>query len=293
MKHILLVAVLTCFPFVLRAGDGTKKVGGEFIYYADASLSLKEAKSLAIENAKLQAIAKEFGTIITQDTRSSDHLTESDERSYFLQLNSAEVKGEWVEDLKEPVCEVVEVLSDMLVIKTVVSGRARAISNDACEFEVKVLRNGTEARFADTNFKNGDDLFLSFRAPVSGYIAVYLIDEAPEAYCLLPYSKEDSGQQFVRHGREHIFFSPAHATPQDIYKVDELNMTCSDANVEHNQLYVIFSPNPFTKALDEQQDELIPRHLSFKDFSKWLSKCRKRDKNMGVQVIHLTIRNNE
>ena len=64
---------------------------------------------------------------------------------------------------------------------------------------------------------------------------------------------------------------------------------------EHNVLYVIFSPNTFTKAIDQQsgtnwRDEQLPRQLSYEDFMKWLARNQTRDENMVVRREVITIR---
>lgn len=291
----LLLLFLLC-PLSLW-GQKIKTISGEYTYYADPNMSVKEATAAAIENARLQAIAQEFGTLLTQNTQQQDVVANDRESNFFMQLNSMEVKGEWIRDVDEPETTR-EILDDgMLVIKARVKIEARGISNEATEFDVKVLRNGTDLRFVDTNFKGNDDLYLYLKTPVDGYVAVYLIDETPTAYCLLPYSCDDDGQQPVKRNKENVFFSPDMASEGDKKIVDELKMTCGDELMELNQLYVIFSPNPFTKAIDTEGCELVagqlllPRQLSYKDFTKWLSKQRARDSQMGMQIVRLKVQN--
>ncbi len=286
------VALFVLFLFISIAcyAQKVKSVSGEFVYYADASMSLNDAKRSAVENARLQALANEFGTFISQSTEQMEQSVDGEESNFFMQLSSSEVKGEWLEDTAEPQCEVVEALTDMMVLKAKVSGKARAVSNEAVDFEAQVLRNGIEARFADTHFRDGDDMFMQFRAPVDGYVAIYLIDENHTAFCLLPYQNDADGQMPVRRDREYVFFAPSRKN-DDEKEVDELVMNCANGTVEHNQVYVIFSPNAFHKALDKQLNDTLPRQLSYKDFSQWLSKCRKCDTKMGVKVMHLKITN--
>jgi hypothetical protein len=42
--------------------------------------------------------------------------------------------------------------------------------------------------------------------------------------------------------------------------------------------------------MDAQMDEGLPRELSYEAFNKWLTTCRKRDTQMGVQVMQLEIK---
>lgn len=271
-----------------------KKVSGTYTYYGDPNMSIKDVRAAAIENARVQALAKEFGTMITQNTLQQENLKGVDEQSSFMQLNTAEVKGEWLEDLEEPKILREELANGMLIIEAKVYGRARAISNEAIDFETLTLRNGTEKRFADTRFKEGDDLFLYFKAPSDGFVAVYLVDEQQNAFCLLPYGGDNDGQQPVVHDKEYVFFSPQHQYDVPKGNIDEMTMTCGDERFERNQLYVIYSPNSFTKAVDEKGKQIsndlqLPRQLSFKNFSQWMSKCCARDKQMNRKVIHLLI----
>jgi hypothetical protein len=261
-------------------------VSGSYTYYAESSQTPKEAKQRALEGARLQAIAQEFGTVITQSTHQAEYAVGGDEHSYFSQLSDTEVKGEWIEDVGEPKYEI-SFVQDMLVVRCEIVGKARPLSNEATDFEARLLRNGTEPKFADVHFRHGDDMFLQFCAPVDGYVAVYLIDEVPNAYCLLPYRNNEMGQQAVKRNTHYLFFSQANASRGEV--VDEYTLTCQQEE-EHNTLYVIFSPKPFVKAIDTQVDEGMPRELSYEAFNRWLTTCRKRDPKMGVQVMHLEIK---
>lgn len=281
----LIILLLSGLSLSLCA-QNVRRVSGEFTYYAEGNETLNQAKIKALEGAKLKALAKEFGTLMSQDTYSEETANNGEESSYFSQMTSSEVKGEWLEDLTEPEYSI-EFVQDMLVVKCKVSGKAREISNESIDFESKILKNGTEKRNEDVRFKRGDNLYLSFRSPSDGYVAVYYVDETPTAFCLLPYMSNITGQQKVKRGKDYVFFSSDNSKTEGV--VDELRITC-DKDVEHNRVYVIFSPNPFTKAIDEQVSDYLPRQLRYEDFAKWLNKNRKRDPKMGLKIIKIEIR---
>ena len=285
MKSRYILLVLFCFALPLSA-QRTKTVKGEYTYYAESSESPKDAKLKALERARLQAIASEFGTAITQSTTQNESLFNGDERTYFSQLSDTEVKGEWLEDTTEPVYDI-NYVQDMLVVKCWVEGRARELSNEAAEFTATILRNGVTERYADVNFRNGDDMYLYFKAPTDGYIAAYLVDETPTAYCLLPYMSNIRGQHAVKHDQVYVFFSQQQASKGEGI-VDEYTLTCHNGR-EQNQIYVLFSPLPFAKALDSQVDDTLPRQLNYNEFRKWVNTCRKRDRKMGLKVIQINI----
>lgn len=280
ITFLMMVFTLTLFA------QKAKRVCGEYTYYAEGNETANQAKQKALEGAKLQALAAEFGTIVSQNTMMQNKSTNEHEKNYFSELSSSEVKGEWLEDLGEPEYKI-NYIDNVLVVYCKICGKARELSNDAAEFEATVLKNGQEDRFASTKFREGDYLYVKFQAAQDGYVAIYLIDETPEAFCLLPYTSDTDANLPVTHGKEYIFFSPNHkTTPSE--SVDELYITCQ-GEVEQNQLYIIFSPNQFSKAVDKQMNENLPRQLSLDKFNEWLSRCRKRDTKMGVKVVHLEI----
>ena len=131
---------------------------GEFTYYAEQNQSPDEAKRNALEYARINAIQKEFGTVITQNTMQEETALDGKENSFFSQLNASEVKGEWLEDEGEPKYEL-SFEQDMMIVKCSVCGKAREITNDAAEFTATILRNGTESKFADTRFRENDDMY--------------------------------------------------------------------------------------------------------------------------------------
>ena len=66
-------------------------------------------------------------------------------------------------------------------------------------------------------------------------------------------------------------------------------MTCS-REIEYNDIYIIFSPNAFTKVnTNESTEDVLPRQLSFEDFQKWLVKLRKIDKEAIVNNKQISI----
>lgn len=272
----------------------TKKVRGEYTYYAPENVTLEEAKRTALERLKTQLIAEEFGTVVAQANTTFVENTDGKSSIDFQSLAASEVKGEWIETIGEPKYDI-SYEQGMLVVKVEVEGRIREILAAKAEFMAKILRNGTEDRFESSEFKDGDELYLSFSSPTDGYVSVYLIDTKRDAYCLLPYPEDKDGKMFVEHGKRYVFFSIKEKSKKETTPVNEYKMTC-DKGMESNFIYIIFSPNGFTKASDavveqaEDEDEL-PRMLPFTDFQNWLERCRRRDKEMTLEVRQITIRN--
>lgn len=258
-----------------------KSVSAEYTYVTPPEKSVAEAKRIALERARLQALADEFGTTVSQTNATHIKNSSSGSSLDFLSIGSSEVKGEWLEDTKEPQYEI-NFTDDNLIVKVTVSGKAREIVSASVDIEVSLLRNGKEKKYESLDFKNGDDFYLLFKAPIAGYVAVYLADDTKTAYCLLPYSGDADGTQEVEAGKEYLFFDADKAeNEQERTLIDEMTMTCSKS-VEHNEIFVVFSSQPFIKAVDEQKDERLPRSLALDDFQRWLAKNRTKDQKMVV-----------
>ncbi len=288
MKHILLLlSVLFTIPVFSQK---MKTVEGEYTYHAPENITLEEAKRIALDRVKIQALADAFGTIVSQTNATHVQNRNGSSDIDFLSIGGSEVKGEWIETVGEPQYDI-SYEQGMLVVKVLVKGKAREIISAQIDIKAKVLRNGTEDKFESDEFRNGDDLYLSFVSPVSGYLAVYLVDAEQKAYCLLPYRSQTDGIYKVEANRRYVFFNIKEAPPQERQYVDEYVMTCSRSS-EYNQIYVIFSPQPFAKAADNASEETLPRELDFEDFQKWLVRYRKIDANMMLEKILVKIYKN-
>ena len=260
---------------------------GEFTYRAPENVSLEQAKQMALDRAKIEALADKFGTTVSQSNATVVENKSGVSDVRFLSFGGSEVKGEWLETTKEPKYTI-SYEQGMLVVKVSVCGKARALVGAGIDFTAKVLKNGTEAKFESDNFHDGDAIYLLFRSPVDGYLAVYLVDESQTAFCLLPYMNTPAGNARIKSGKEYVFFSEQKADRADVAGVNEYVLTAGKS-AENNFLYVIFSPNEFTKANDKTKDETLPRELPFADFQQWLAKNRTSDTDMKLEIKGLTV----
>lgn len=263
------------------------RVEGEYTYRSSGEVSVDKAKKIALERAQLEAISQAFGTNISQ--HNSTHITNQNGISdvNFQSISSSDVKGEWIETIGEPEFTI-KYDQNMLIVYCKVKGNVREIEHAAIDIDVKVLRNSTQDRFESSEFRSGDDLYLSFKSPVDGYLAVYLLDNNGDAYCLLPYKKQTDGIQKISANTHYLFFSEKEASIAERSLIDEYTMTC-ESTIEDNQIYVIFSPNPFVKANDNDNGESLPREIDGKDFQKWLAKVRRKDKYVNFSFKQITI----
>ena len=295
MRYKSIIAFLMIMLITLPVfSQKIKTVEGEYLYHAPENVTIEQAKRTAVERAKIQALADEFGTIVSQSSTTSIANINGESSTNVLVLSGSDVKGEWIEDLGEPKVQV-NYEGDMLVVTAKVKGKAREILSAGVDFTSKILRNGKEDKFESDDFKNGDDLYLAFQTPAKGYLAVYLVDAENMAYCLLPYRNQTDGIYPVNANQRYLFFCPEEAPEGERALVDEYALTC-ERQMEYNYIYVIFSRNQFTKANDAASNKQIdgyagaPRELSYEDFQKWLGKCMKHDAEMNMKKIPITIK---
>ncbi len=302
MKRIptaIAILLITISSFAQK----TTKVKLDYIYYATASESLARAQEAALEAAKIDAIAQEFGTIVSSVSTSSSFYHQRDNGSTissddFYELGSADVRGEWIETTKKPTFDIKQIERG-LSIHVLGEGIIREVVMAPINFKALVLRNGTDDKFQSDVFHTGDDMFVSFTSPIDGYLSIYLIDNNHDAFCLLPYQEETDGAYQIAANKRYVLFSRKDERNDEIKPiVDEMSII-ADFDIEYNQIYVIFSPNRYTKASDVQARPLndgelqLPRQLSFNDFQKWLEKGKKHDTQMCVQKSFIKIIRNK
>ncbi len=289
MRNIkkVLILLLLLLPVTVRA-QKVLKVTGEYVYYAPSSVTLDQAKQIALDRAKVQLIADEFGTIVGSTNITRIENTNGSSDIQMLTLGESEVKGEWLETIGNPIYEI-GYENDMLFVKVSISGKIREIVSASIDIKAKLLKNGVEDKFESDQFRSGDDMYLSFQSPVDGYLTVYLYDGDDTVFCLLPYQSQSVGQISVQANKRYVFFSCRESQNISSNLVDEYALTCAK-DLELNRLYVIFSPNLFSKAIDSQSDIIsLPRMLKFNEFQKWLSNIRTKDTQTVLNTIDITI----
>ena len=282
-KAVLSMVMLACAV----TAEADKVLTGEGTFYAESYHSMNDCKEGALQKARVNALATEYGRTVGEHTTSVEQTGARGEDSFFQALSTTEVRGEWIADEGEPKYDISLGNDGLYVVKCTVRGNTRPLSNEAVEFQALVLRNGNDASFADTNFKSGDSMRVLFKSPVDGYLAAYLACPDGNVYTLLPYLSSNGADVKVKGGKEYVLFSPV---TRDLGEPDEMQLFTEDP-VERNQLYVVFSPNPFSRITDSANEGNVPRSLNFKDFNKWISKCRSRDAKMGLVMAPLTIKN--
>lgn len=285
-RYLTLLSIL--FVSFVAFAQKTAKVESSYIYRCTGDVSVEQAKRIALERAQLESIANTFGTKISQQNLTTVSNSNGKSDVDFKSFSSSDVQGEWIETYGEPEYNI-SYEQEMLIVKCQVKGLIREVTTAKVDLSVKILRNGIEDKFESSEFKSGDDLFLSFQSPVDGYLAVYLVDNDGNAFCLLPYRNQTDGIYKVKANQRYVFFSEKSVPMDERSIVDEYTMTAEKED-ETNQLVIAFSPNLFFKVNDLDKAELLPREASKVDFQKWQSKIRKKDNQLQIINNLLTIK---
>ena len=291
MKRIYVLFVLLCVAAFSIAGD-IVRVSAVYEYTSNnPNETPEQAKTKAFAAAKQKALEDKFGIDVTKVTNTLlINRTEGQEaksETNVFSVGETAVRGEWIETIQEQVLEQ-SYVGGFWIVKVKVEGRARNHSTEKADIQYTFLKDEDDME-APVAFRDGSDLFLRFSSPVAGQLCVYLVDEERNAYCLLPYISRQTGSQPIEANKEYIFFSTKYDKG-----AQEYTLNC-ERSMEQNMLYVIFSPNEFTKAADRQagknfRDEPLPRELTYEAFMKWLALNQTKDPNMVVRSSVVTIR---
>ena len=291
MKRIPLIICALLICLVSFAGD-IKHISITYEYISDnPNETPEQAERTAIQMAQQKALEENFGldvvgitSTMQRNRQEGQHVSST---SDVFSLRETSVRGEWTETTSQKVLNKI-FERGFWHVKVYIAGRARNHSTEKPEIHYAFINNAHDKQNRD-QYYDGDDIFLRFTSPISGALCVYLVDAEQNAYCLLPYQYNTVGYQPIEANKDYLFFSEIVDPNADEYTLNTMQSS------EQNVLYVIFSPNTFTKAVDQQagknwRDEQLPRQLSYEDLMKWLARNQTRDENMVVRREVITIR---
>lgn len=290
LRHVTLL--ILCCVWYAASGQKIYTVEGSAVYNAPPNISREQANKIVLDKAKIKAIESKFGTNINSQKDLLSTTVDGKTQKIFHRAINSSVNAEWIETIDEKY-ELLEDNGHNQLIKCTVKGKVREGIEKLVDFKFAPLRLVPDIKYANTEFENGDDLFLYFNAPVSGYLNVFLLNnEEKEAQCLLPYYDSTDGAYYCEQDKDYYFFSPKHASKKtDV--VDEYSLT-TDRPVETNELVLVFSKEEFNKtSLNKKEDLSAPKSTTIEKFNEWLSKLKSRKNYVTSQSVTLTIKKNQ
>ena len=272
-----------------------KSVTGEYRMLVPTYMSREEARLTAIEQAKTEALAQEFGTIVSQTNLMLMEQNNQRSNDVFYSLGQCDVKGVWLKTEGEPIVTE-QIIEGEHWIEAKVKGIARELTSAKVNIENHLLRNGKGDEFESDEYRDSDRFYVSVQSPRNGYLAVYLLDAKRDAYLIVPNKDEELFP--VKRGERYVFIDD---------EKEQLILT-TEKPMEINQVYIIFSPNKFYSEnvsttsdgidldkyrTDEFKNITRPPYIPCKKFQKWINSLRIRDTEMQVVTKFITIKGQE
>ena len=276
MKHTICAILFVLLAITIQAQHVTT-VCGEYRYIVPGEIPLNRAKQIAIDKARNEAIANEFGQVVSQSTTTTIHTSDTKSEIQSDSYASTESKAIWLSDTREPEVSI-SYENDVMVITASVCGKARELKTAEVELRMQVVSNGIETE----RFRNNEKVAIRFKSPVNGYVSIFFRDDnAGMIYCMMPYENEDGTAREVKSNKEYTYLS----TADPIYPYQEETILVTEKTVEFDTFILVFSKKDFSMPSSEA-GEFVPE-LSVEDFQKWLRKNRINDETM--QTIEKTI----
>lgn len=255
-------------------------------------MSVSEAQRNAIEQAKIKALAEEFGTYVSMSNSSIVSESNGELSSHFVSVSGSDVKGDWLETIGKPDIKI-SFDDRMVVVTCSIEGYAVEKKLEYVDYTIKTLRNAPNLNYESSDFNNGDDLIVYFKSPVEGYLNIFLLDhENDTSYCLLPYKKSKDGSYKVEADKDYFFFSKDKRADKH-EMVDEYVLSADNSN-EINEVMIVFSPKQFSKvSMNLDKEASVPRNTSIAKLNKWIAKLKRSNENIITSNNKIIIHNNE
>ena len=287
MKHLhLRFSLLLCllFSFIGSANlyaQKEKKVHGIAKIVVEGNYEYMTTKELikeCVSQARIEALKEAFGELIQSNTNVMDASIDGEDISNFYTETLLSSKAEWLEDTKKPEVRQ-EMEGDKLVFIAEVWGKVREIEPVTIDINWKILAGDTEDFCENYKFKNKERIFIKFKAPCEGYLAIYILDShMKKANLLLPTKQNTSGYYHIQPNKEYILFDPNF----DQASFPHHYIMTTSCPKEMDQVVLLFSPNKFTRSNVNEGNRLQPQSLSIEDFEKWLVNLRRKHKDLLV-----------
>lgn len=284
-RNILIVAVLTASFSAMSAKD--RVVRGECVRHGNAGETPAETQRKALEGARIDALSREFGTLLTQDVMQIGQVTDGGERDLFSSCTESTVRGEWIADKEEPVYEPWIEQDGTYAVRCKVAGYGRELSNKAPRIKADVL-NAPDKRAVCHHFMDHDTIYV-YLNPLEKdvYAMVCLMGEDGYVQRFFPYMDTDHRRAKFRKGNDYVLLDEKNPVA-DFGTTNGFHLEID--NPDFNRLYVIYSPNYFSYGpWIHVNDGVTPDYMTAKDFNDWLVSSRRIDDEMSWQAFDLFI----
>lgn len=286
LRAIAIAAAMLAATATLTAAD-TKRIKGTYTYVAPENVTLEQARATALHRAMTEAIADEFGTMVTQASTTMLRNLNGISTSDFFTTGGSEVNGEWIRTIGEPTYDIAYA-DGMLSVTATVEGLARAIDYAPVTIKVTLPPDVSRPDESRDVFHSGDDLYVHLQVPVDGYAAIYLVGNDRMAYRLMPHPDTPGYAGFIARRQPRLYFHRAGSRDSEFY------YSCDSDGVELNRIYVLFSPDEFVLPVETvpaggECGDMTPPSIGLREFAGWVSDQRVRDRRFQCSVTDVMV----
>jgi hypothetical protein len=278
------------------------KARGEYsIKFESNNKELFEAK--CIELARINAIENTFGKVIMQGNstyiQNSNNNNKNESYNAFNFISDSYVNGEWISDIDEPVIKYETNIGaknkNELWITVSVYGYVSEVFSAPISFKFSPLSCDNNINCKSEEFREKQDIFFYFQAPIRGYLAIYLdVPLENKTYKIFPYKKSINPSNVkLEQDVEYILFSKKKNILNE--PVDEIIPYLTKVNTpEVNKLFILFSPNqeivkPVLNSNKSIQKFELPDSINSNDFQKWIQTVKSFNKTIQISTSYITI----
>ena len=283
---------------------------GEYQMRVELSVNMDQARTKAIQLARIDALRRVFGEVVVQGNstflKNSSNGALNSSTSAFNLISESLVNGEWISDIEEPTITTSNKSNgteDEIWIHAKVYGWVRELDPVVQNCDVQPL-SCPKISCKTSQFNHGQSFYLAFQSPVNGYLTVYLDNpEEQTTYKILPYSamKGDLSIPIIA-DKPYVFFDAGSKSEYNLPQTEELELFIGKASnpQELNKLFVIFSPNheigkPILSNSSSQPIQegnskfFLPPNLPSEDFQRWLNTLRSKNRQIQIYTEIVTI----
>jgi hypothetical protein len=304
MKQSLLTFLFLSFS-IISLSQEIQKIKAEGIAYFKTDLSEKQMFQEALENARIAALEKAFGTAVSNENslliKNNQVGTKVTVEQRFISYGKTKVYGEILSNNSEPIYTW-KIVDGIKTLYCNIDVQVRQLDENRPNFSCKILDCDNNASNCESDvFKNMSHMYVSFNAGNSGYLYLFLEDEQG-FYCLLPYKNLPDSMRNgypIERTKTNIFFSPSKGAfgNQNNRLVDEIVLATTQ-QLEINKLIVVYSLKPMqfpvSKILEQQptvkEESETPTFIEKTVFLDWLYRLRIKRPEIAVEEKYVLIK---
>jgi hypothetical protein len=294
--------LLLCLFFLKSVvAQKIKDASGMAFFRLEEDMSRDELKDKLRHHAIINAIEREFGTYITQES----FVDIDDGNTEFRIFGKTFIRGEWLQTTSEAFTEEIREVKEgrknkkELWLGLKIEGKVRQLTRPDIEFTY-FTSNCPNKNCQTAIFENGQPLYLFFSAPVAGYLTVFSVED-DESYRLLPYRNMPAEYRQavpVKADQQYVFFSSdkKNNTFEDFSEllIEEMIMVAEEEK-EYVELVLVFSTDEYIKPgltqtiAEDNQPYEIPLSLPTATLKEWLEINRINSENFYYKQLNLKI----